>query len=169
MFSCFDCLSDRTMRTSIVRHVVEEDAEIHAARTLRLYARRFLRNLHSRRMRRYDALVDILQNELHRDDASTLKAWQEIEDYVNSQKRRNITSLHLTRGPIELVATLVDELDTMDAMTRCQVCFVKRRTIVSLPCRHSNMCYACATKVVSSSNKCIICRETIESIIKIYY
>jgi baculoviral IAP repeat-containing protein 7/8 len=46
----------------------------------------------------------------------------------------------------------------------CKICFEKKLDIVFLPCRHLVTCSQCATSV----DKCVVCRKTIEILLKIY-
>ncbi|XP_073277670.1 probable E3 ubiquitin-protein ligase LUL4 [Primulina huaijiensis] len=49
----------------------------------------------------------------------------------------------------------------------CVICMTEPKDIAVLPCRHMCMCSNCAKTLRLQSNKCPICRETIESFLEI--
>ncbi|XP_012827819.1 PREDICTED: probable E3 ubiquitin-protein ligase LUL4 [Erythranthe guttata] len=49
----------------------------------------------------------------------------------------------------------------------CVVCMTEPKDIALLPCRHMCMCSGCAKALRLQSNKCPICRETIEAVLEI--
>ena len=51
--------------------------------------------------------------------------------------------------------------------TRCVICMTDPRDTTILPCRHMCMCSECAKVLRMQSNKCPICRTSIESLLQI--
>jgi hypothetical protein len=50
---------------------------------------------------------------------------------------------------------------------QCVICISEERNIVLLPCRHLCLCVGCATILRQQSNKCPMCRGTVDSIVEI--
>jgi len=49
----------------------------------------------------------------------------------------------------------------------CVVCMSEEANIVVLPCGHMSLCESCATALKEQTNKCPICRQKVESAIKL--
>ncbi|KAF0975048.1 hypothetical protein FDP41_005801 [Naegleria fowleri] len=49
----------------------------------------------------------------------------------------------------------------------CVICISERASIVVLPCGHLSLCSECANALRNQTNKCPICRQTVESAIKL--
>lgn len=47
----------------------------------------------------------------------------------------------------------------------CKICATNLKNIVLLPCSHSSTCSECTNKLLSSTNKCPICRQDIQNTI----
>ena len=56
---------------------------------------------------------------------------------------------------------------SVHALTRCVICMTDPRDTTVLPCRHMSMCSECAKVLRMQSNKCPICRTSIESLLQI--
>eukprot|EP00873_Tetraselmis_striata_P026561 jgi/Tetstr1/446825/TSEL_034305.t1 len=55
----------------------------------------------------------------------------------------------------------------MDQGSECVICMVNGRDTTVLPCRHMCMCSECANMLRHRTNRCPICRETVESLLHI--
>jgi hypothetical protein len=55
----------------------------------------------------------------------------------------------------------------LDDGSECVICMVNRRDTTVLPCRHMCMCSECANLLRHRTNRCPICRETVESLLHI--
>jgi len=62
-----------------------------------------------------------------------------------------------------------DDFDDADEKSRseCVICMTDPRDTTVLPCRHMSMCSECAKVLRMQSNKCPICRTSIESLLQI--
>jgi len=49
----------------------------------------------------------------------------------------------------------------------CVVCMVERRDTTVMPCRHMCLCHECAETLRKQTNKCPICREPVQSLMRI--
>lgn len=49
----------------------------------------------------------------------------------------------------------------------CMICTENRRNVVLIPCAHSVTCIKCIKSIVSTNNKCPVCRSDIKD--KIFY
>mmetsp|Transcript_4725 Transcript_4725/g.10220 ORF Transcript_4725/g.10220 Transcript_4725/m.10220 type:complete len:389 (+) Transcript_4725:200-1366(+) len=63
-------------------------------------------------------------------------------------------------------AEVVDGYDDLEG-NDCVICMSAARDTTALPCRHMCMCHTCATALKTQTNKCPICRNTIESLLHI--
>jgi predicted RNase H-like nuclease (RuvC/YqgF family) len=50
----------------------------------------------------------------------------------------------------------------------CAVCYIKPKNMLFMPCKHISTCEECCQKVMETNNKCVICRENIESFDTVY-
>merc|ERR1712129_412304 len=62
----------------------------------------------------------------------------------------------------ENVAAELD-IDSVDDLQRCVVCFSKQRAILLLPCRHLATCHKC-TVLLRRMGKCPLCRQQIDDV-----
>lgn len=82
----------------------------------------------------------------------------------------------IIRGLPNWVVVVLDDVDDSsveggrlkiyggDGDPDCCVCMAVEKSAVFLPCRHMSCCGNCAHKIVVLTNKCPICRSTIESV-----
>eukprot|EP00922_Rhytidocystis_sp_ex-Travisia-forbesii_P066150 GHVS01098220.1.p1 GENE.GHVS01098220.1~~GHVS01098220.1.p1 ORF type:complete len:330 (+),score=49.69 GHVS01098220.1:27-992(+) len=57
--------------------------------------------------------------------------------------------------------------DDMMAGRECVICLAEERNTAVLPCRHMCLCSGCADIMRRQSNKCPICRQTVNSLLQI--
>ena len=62
--------------------------------------------------------------------------------------------------------TMVNEI-AQDEENLCVICMSEKTNTAVLPCRHMSMCMDCANALRNQTNKCPICRQRVESIVKI--
>ena len=55
----------------------------------------------------------------------------------------------------------------IDNGSECVICMSNRKDTTVLPCRHMCMCSECANQLRFRTNKCPICRETVDSLLHI--
>lgn len=58
-------------------------------------------------------------------------------------------------------------LEGLDANKECVICLSSARDTAVLPCRHMCMCAKCARDLSFQTNKCPICRCTVEQLLQI--
>ena len=71
--------------------------------------------------------------------------------------------------PVDGASGSEDDCDDGDEKSRseCVICMTEPRDTTVLPCRHMSMCSECAKVLRMQSNKCPICRTSIESLLQI--
>ena len=79
----------------------------------------------------------------------------------------SVPSGGLSGGGAQTRDSIVSSLASLEfAGTECVICLTERRSITILPCRHVCLCASCAFELGrQSSNKCPICRTTIERLL----
>ena len=67
-----------------------------------------------------------------------------------------------------MVAKVARELREDREHRLCAVCLRAERSTLLLPCRHRCLCEGCAASVRQTSGRCPLCRETIESSMRVF-
>lgn len=59
------------------------------------------------------------------------------------------------------------EFHRNDPETECLICVTKPRDTTVLPCRHTCMCHGCAMVLRFQTNRCPVCRQTIDRLLEV--
>mmetsp|Transcript_6833 Transcript_6833/g.19270 ORF Transcript_6833/g.19270 Transcript_6833/m.19270 type:complete len:359 (+) Transcript_6833:168-1244(+) len=94
-----------------------------------------------------------------------------IDGWIVKVKRQKIWVDGLSYELQEIYGMSSDNNTTsladLDSGSECVICMANRRDTTVLPCRHMCMCSDCANELRHRSNRCPICRETVESLLQI--
>lgn len=74
-----------------------------------------------------------------------------------------------TSPATDITQTSFYEDEEKEDKDKCVICFVKKTTIVLIPCGHAKFCNDCGERLLRMKQQCPICRETIERINKFYH
>jgi hypothetical protein len=55
----------------------------------------------------------------------------------------------------------VTQYERLEAGLQCVVCMDAKKSVCLLPCKHTCMCPACASRVLATSALCPVCREPV--------
>lgn len=77
---------------------------------------------------------------------------------------------HVSRGKrIARVTAICDcDKDRAFQTEECKICILKEANAVFYKCGHSSVCFECASRIRSQTNKCPFCKSDIEDIIRTY-
>ena len=67
----------------------------------------------------------------------------------------------------EVQSKVTQNQDNEDAEQSCVICYINRPNAVFMGCGHGGACYSCALETWKSGDKCIMCRQPIEEILKV--
>lgn len=89
----------------------------------------------------------------------------DTEDYQDKQEKLHQEKIKLQ----EQITDLQDKLDQRndDDVTVCIICLKENRSVLYLPCRHAQYCSECSSRWLEQSNKCPVCRGTVEAALDI--
>jgi len=83
---------------------------------------------------------------------------------INNQFQSNIRESH--KGNI--ISSNDDEIVVVNDAKTCVVCMDKDVNAILIPCGHLGLCIECAKEIDSNSGFCPICRQKIESFMRVY-
>jgi len=83
---------------------------------------------------------------------------------INNQFHSNIRESH--KGNI--ISSNDDEIVVVNDAKTCVVCMDKDVNAILIPCGHLGLCIECAKEIDSNSGFCPICRQKIESFMRVY-
>lgn len=98
--------------------------------------------------------------------------WQRSEqaDRYSSEEREQPQALEVSnRAPVSDRTNQQIPAARDNPISECLVCFDAPRNAVCVPCGHVSMCMRCAVHVERSTHQCIVCRASIQSIVRIFY
>ena len=85
---------------------------------------------------------------------------------------KDLDNIGIMKGPrVKIIKTIEDfneKTNDDEDKKLCSICLDNKKDHLFMPCRHLCICEDCSKKINIKKDKCIICREKIESIIKIY-
>lgn len=74
---------------------------------------------------------------------------------VKSDINANINSNFFTEDELKNKK----DTETEDESVQCKICFVNKRSIVLIPCAHSEFCIECTSQLVKDKKPCPTCRK----------
>lgn len=95
---------------------------------------------------------------------------QLIEETYKTKKSLTTTSVYISslqKNIKELETDLSDLKDTTPKETKCIICLNNKSTIIAVPCGHARFCQDCICEWISKDKGCPICRQKIDSIMKV--
>ena len=67
----------------------------------------------------------------------------------------------VTLAQLEQLKAKVTQYERQEAGLQCVVCMDAKKSVCLLPCKHTCMCPACASRVMGTSALCPVCREPV--------
>jgi len=68
-----------------------------------------------------------------------------------------------TQARLQQLKAKVTMYQRLEAGLQCVVCMDAKKSVCLLPCKHTCMCPACASRIMATSTLCPVCRQRVES------
>ena len=93
----------------------------------------------------------------------------ELETELDTQQQVQHTLISDKTELQSEIDELQEKLDHRndDDITVCIICLKENRSVLYLPCRHAQYCSECSNRWLEQSNKCPVCRGTVEAALDI--
>ena len=85
---------------------------------------------------------------------------QQPEFYQDSEDEEIILN------PVQAQPTQTEQQDETDRL--CNICFMKEKNAVNIPCGHAKWCIECADRWFESRGTCALCRDKIDRCIRMF-
>jgi hypothetical protein len=107
---------------------------------------------------RQDSRVSILVNSLQ-------DRIQQLQTEIDNKQQLAKDLVTEKKDLQEKVDDLKDKLEQRcdDDITVCIICLKENRSVLYLPCSHAQYCKECSERWLEQSNKCPVCRGTVEA------
>lgn len=89
------------------------------------------------------------------------------EGLMIRERSKNVNRQRQTKAPKVKKWKDASSTACFETAINCKICLSEPVTVTFIPCGHTVSCESCAEKL--NNSKCVICRETIEKKIKIYF
>ena len=85
---------------------------------------------------------------------------QQPEFYQDSEDEE------IVLNPVQAQPTQTEQQDETDRL--CNICFMKEKNAVNIPCGHAKWCIECANTWFESRGTCALCRDPIDRCIRMF-